>query len=63
MADRLCARRASFILEQELGQSRAVAAVSHHLGSPSRGELADDAPFTQAEPLKAWVAQGLRELS
>jgi hypothetical protein len=24
---------------------------------------ADDAPFTHAEPLKAWVAQGLRELS
>src|SRR5438105_10653477 len=24
---------------------------------------ADDAPFTQAEPLKAWVAQGLAELS
>jgi hypothetical protein len=24
---------------------------------------ADGAPFTQAEPLKAWVAQGLAELS
>jgi hypothetical protein len=24
---------------------------------------ADDAPFTQAEPLKAWVAQGMAELS
>ena len=24
---------------------------------------ADDAPFSQAEPLKAWVAQGLAELS
>lgn len=24
---------------------------------------ADNAPFTQAEPLKAWVAQGLAELS
>jgi hypothetical protein len=24
---------------------------------------ADDAPFTHAEPLKAWVAQGLAELS
>jgi hypothetical protein len=28
----------------------------------SRAE-ADDAPFMQAEPLKAWVAQGLSELS
>lgn len=28
----------------------------------SRAE-ADDAPFTHAEPLKAWVAQGLAELS
>ena len=24
---------------------------------------ADDAPFTHAEPLKAWVEQGLSELS
>jgi hypothetical protein len=24
---------------------------------------ADGAPFTQAEPLKAWVVQGLAELS
>jgi len=41
---------------------RSSALVYLYAGLLARAE-ADGAPFTQAEPLEAWVAQGLAELS